>query len=183
MLDIAYYIFIFPLESAMDFILRELFLELKNYGASIIALSIVVNTALLPLYYLAQKWQAKDAHLQDLMRDEIDEIKRHYKGQERHYDIQAIYRRFGYHPFSAIKASAGFLVQIPFFFAAFHLIANHQGLNGVSFAFLQDLSRPDAAFGALNILPILMTLFNIASLNVYTLKKKSKVSLLPLYFW
>lgn len=184
MLDLLYYILIFPLESAMGLILDLSHQLTKNYGVSIILLSVIVNIALLPLYYLAQKWKAKDEALQGLMKKEIKNIKKYYKGQERHYYIQAIYRRYGYHPLSSVKASVGFLIQIPFFFAAFHLLSNYAPLNGVGFWFLKDLGSPDLLLDGVNVLPILMTIVNLLSAYVYMelLSKAEKIQLWALAF-
>ena len=179
-----YMIFIYPLELFMKTILEFSYSLTDNYGLSIIILSINVNIMLLPLYYMAEKWKAKDKADQDSMKPEIDNIKKHYKGQERHFYIQTIYRRYGYHPFSSIKASVGFLIQIPFFFAAFHLLSNYQALNGVSFGILKDLGSPDLLMGGINVLPIVMTIFNLLSAYIYIelLNKSEKIQLFALAF-
>jgi YidC/Oxa1 family membrane protein insertase len=155
-----------------------------NYGLSIIVLSIIVNIILLPLYYIAEKWKAKDKAIQDCMKQEIDNVKKYYKGQERHFYIQTIYRRYKYHPLSSIKASVGFLIQIPFFFAAFHLLSNYQALNGVSFGILQDLGHPDHLIAGINVLPFVMTVVNLLSAYIYIelLNKSEKIQLFALAF-
>jgi YidC/Oxa1 family membrane protein insertase len=139
-----------------------------SYGVSIIFLSLIVNVLILPLYYMADRWKSEDKLLQDRMKPEINNIKKYYKGQERHYYIQTIYRRYNYHPISSVKASAGFLIQIPFFFAAFHLLSNFEPINGVSFLIFKDLGSPDGLLFGINILPFIMTAFNILSLYVYS---------------
>jgi len=183
-MHILYMIFIYPLEFLMKTILEFSHSLTDNYGLSIIILSIIVNIMLLPLYYMAEKWKAKDKAIQDSMKPEIDNIKKHYKGQERHFYIQTIYRRYGYHPLSSIKASVGFLIQIPFFFAAFHLLSNYQALNGVSFGILKDLGSPDHLISGINILPIVMTIVNLLSAYIYIelLNKSEKIQLFALAF-
>ncbi|MCV6608593.1 MAG: membrane protein insertase YidC, partial [Campylobacterales bacterium] len=183
-MNILYTIFILPLETLMSFILEQSYALIGDYGTSIIVLSIVVNILLLPLYYMAEKWKSKDQELQDRMKPEIDGIKKYYKGQERHFYIQTIYRRFGYHPLSSVKASIGFLIQIPFFFAAFHLLSNYEALNGVSFGILDDLGAPDGLLGGANFLPILMTVVNLLSAYIYVelLSKTEKIQLFGLAF-
>ena len=183
-MHILYMIFIYPLEFLMKTILEFSHSAIDNYGLSIIILSIIVNIALLPLYYMAEKWKIKDKAIQDSMKPEIDNIKKYYKGQERHFYIQTIYRRHGYHPLSSIKASVGFLIQIPFFFAAFHLLSNYQALNGVSFGILQDLGSPDHIINGINVLPIVMTIVNLLSAYIYIelLNKSEKIQLFALAF-
>ncbi len=184
MLNILYTIFILPLETVMKIILEGSYGIFENYGISIIVLSIVVNIILLPLYYTAEKWKAKDKDLQDEMKPEIDNIKKYYKGQERHFYIQTIYRRYGYHPLSSVKASVGFLIQIPFFFAAFHLLSNYAPLHGVGFGVLKDLGSADGLLSGMNLLPIVMTVANLQSAYVYLelLSKTEKIQLYALAF-
>ena len=183
-MHILYMIFIAPLEWLMNTILHLSYDLTGNYGVSIIVLSIIVNIFLLPLYYMAEKWKAGDKLVQDSMKPEIDNIKKYYKGQERHFYIQAIYRRFSYHPLSSVKASVGFLIQIPFFFAAFHLLSNFEAFNGVSFGILQDLGAQDNLMAGINILPIVMTIVNLLSAYIYIelLSKSEKIQLIALAF-
>jgi YidC/Oxa1 family membrane protein insertase len=152
----------------MSLVLNSSYLFTNNYGLSIILLSLVVNIAILPLYYMADRWKISDQNIQAKMKPEIDSIKKHYKGQERHYYIQALYKIYNYHPLSSVKASAGFLIQIPFFFAAFHLLSNFEALNGVSFFIIDDLGKADGLLGGVNILPFIMTIVNLVSAFVYT---------------
>ena len=84
-MHILYMIFIYPLEWLMKTILEFSYSITDNYGLSIIILSVIVNIILLPLYYMAEKWKAKDKAIQDNMKPEIDSIKKHYNGQERHF--------------------------------------------------------------------------------------------------
>jgi YidC/Oxa1 family membrane protein insertase len=183
-MNILYTIFILPLETLMKLILEFSYALTDNYGISIIVLSVIVNILLLPLYYMAERWKAADQEQRDLMKPEIDNIKKYYKGQERHFYIQTIYRRFGYHPLSSVKASVGFLIQIPFFFAAFHLLSNYTALNGVSFGVLSDLGSADGLLGGIHLLPILMTVINLLSAYVYMelLSKTEKMQLFGLAF-
>ncbi len=182
MLDLLYYTFIFPLEYLMRLALETAYAATGHYGASIIILSFVVNIVILPLYYLAQKWKTQDMILQGAMSREIRNIKRSYKGKERYFYIKTVYRRFGYHPSHSIKASMGFLIQIPFFFAAFHLLSNYAPLSGVSFWGIKDLGAPDALLGGVHLLPLLMTAANLLSAYVYLelLSKSEKIQLYAL---
>jgi hypothetical protein len=71
----------------------------------------------------------------------------------------------------ALRSSLGVAIQIPFFIAAYHFIANLAQLQNTSFLFINDLSRPDAAFQTgnvtLNILPVIMTALNVVAGAVY----------------
>ncbi len=190
MTHILHLIFIFPLEAAMKVALDSAYAVTDSYGVSLVILSVLVNAVLLPLYFLAEKWKVdvKGKHAQ--MASELSSIKKHSKGQERYFYIRAVYRRFNYHPLSPIKVSFGFLIQIPFFFAAYHLLLNFPAFEGVGFLFIKDLGAPDrlATFGdtAINVLPIVMTAVNILSAYVYAArmdhKEKMQLWVLALIF-
>ena len=183
-MNFLYTIFIYPLETLMKIILEFMYYATDNYGLSIILLSIIINILLLPLYYMAEKWKANDRSIQNKMQSEIDNIKKYYVGQERYYYIQTVYRRYNYHPSSSIKASIGFLIQVPFFFAAYHFLSNYLPIHGVNFGVLNDLGSPDKLFGSMNLLPFAMTIANLLSAYIYIelLNKVEKIQLFSLAF-
>jgi YidC/Oxa1 family membrane protein insertase len=151
----------------MQAILRFAFMLTNNHGVSIIALSIVINIVILPLYYLAENLKESYQMQLDMLKPKIDFLKCNFKGQERHVYLQTLYKIYNYHPVSSIKASLGLLLQIPFFFAAFHLIGNYDTFNGVSFGVIRDLGQSDKLLFGQNILPILMTLISLFSAYYY----------------
>jgi hypothetical protein len=102
------------------------------------------------------------------MSRELASIRAHYEGQKRFYLTRNVHRLHGYSSFLAIRASFGLLVQIPFFFAAYLYLSHFEGYAGVGFLFLKDLGKPDGLLGVVNVLPIVMTLINIASAFAYT---------------
>ena len=166
-MDLLFNIFIYPIEWLMHTILEGVFLLTSNYGVSIIILSTAINILILPLYYLAEHLKAQhQAQLGDL-QPKIDLLKSGYKGQERHMYLQALYKIYNYHPLSSVKASLGLLLQIPFFFAAFHFLGNYPEFNAVSFGVISDLSKSDNLLFGQNLLPILMTLINVFSAYYY----------------
>jgi YidC/Oxa1 family membrane protein insertase len=181
--NIFYTIFIFPLESGMRLVFNSAYNLFENYGVAIIIMSLAVNIVLLPLYYLAERWQGAERKIKAAMQDELDKIKKAFKGEKRYYYTMAVYKRFNYHPLMAIRVSFGFLIQVPFFIAAYHFLSNNTALNGVSFLFLKDLFQPDAfaviAGFNLNLMPFVMTAVNIFSSYIYTtnLQKNDKIQL------
>jgi len=183
MLEILYYIFIFPLESGMKFVLVQTYNIFNNYGISIVLMSLAVNIALLPLYYLAEHWQGKEREIRNKMQPELDKINNAFKGEKRYYYTKAVYKRFNYHPISSIRVSFGFLIQVPFFIAAYHFLSHYEGVAGIPFLFINDLSQPDKLLKfknfAVNILPFVMTIINILSAYIYTknLRKSDKIQL------
>jgi YidC/Oxa1 family membrane protein insertase len=151
----------------MRLVLESLFLIVGDYGLAIILLSIVINILIFPLTALSEKYRKDDKDIKDKMKHDIVNIKKSYTGRERYFYIKTIYKQFDYSNFSSIKASFGLLLQIPFFFAAFYFLGNYSTFNQISFGFIQDLSRPDGLLFGQNLLPILMTIINLASVYFY----------------
>ncbi|MCK5736210.1 MAG: membrane protein insertase YidC [Spirochaetaceae bacterium] len=165
-------IFIFPLRFLMSIVLDGGAALTGSVGAGILILSIVVNTVLLPLYYLAEKWQNRERAVQKAMAPGLAELKKSYKGEERYNHTVKLYKTFQYHPVMSLRTSFGFLIQVPFFIAAYTLLSHNPLLEGVSFLFLSNLGAVDGmlnfGFLTVNLMPILMTLFNLVSSFFYT---------------
>ena len=183
--DIIYNIAIYPVE----FIIETLFYLFYNvfqssYAVSLFLLSLSVNFLSLPLYNIAESWQAKERAIQDKMKPMIDNIKSVYKGDQRYLLIRTCQRINGYKTIYAFRGTLGLLIQVPFFIAAYNFIHNLSGVNFGSFLFIKDLSSPDALFKIgnfnINILPFIMTLFSLLSSFIYAKKLRFKESL-PLY--
>lgn len=183
--DILYNIFIYPIEFIIE-ILFYLFNTVfrSSYGVSLFLLSLCINLLSLPLYNVAESWQAKERAIQNKMKPMIDNIKAVYKGDQRYLLIRACQRINGYKTIYAFRGTLGLLIQIPFFIAAYNFVHSLSGLKGVSFLFINDLSKPDALIHigniSINLLPFLMTLFSLLAGLVYSRKLKFKESL-PLY--
>ena len=175
----------------IEFILRNIFefsySITKNYGFSLILMSLVVTIGTYPLYYLADIWKKKEDNIQLEMKKEIDDIKRAFKGQKQFYMIQATYRFHNYKSWYALRAALGLLIQIPFFFAAYNMLSSYQGYAGHSFLCFTDLAKADGLLYGVNFLPILMTLVNILSSVIYSrslsIKANKQLLILALVFF
>ncbi len=156
-------------------------------GIAVIAVSLCVNAVLLPVYTAADRWQREERELQKRMKKKLSDIRAVFKGDERQMITNTYYRQMGYSPLSALRSSAGLLIQIPFFLAAYTFLSHTPNLAGVSFLFLRNLSDPDALLHiklfstdfAVNVLPIAMTVINLLSALVYTqdLGRRDKIQL------
>ena len=183
MLDYLYYLFIAPLEWIMRTVLEAGFASFGTYGVALVFMSIVVNVMLLPLYHLAETWQESERRVQHDMEKQLRRIKHTFKGRERYMLISTLYRQHEYHPIFAVRTSFGFLIQVPFFFAAYHFLSHYAPLHGASFWIFSNLAKPDALLHVagfdINVLPVLMTVINIFSALVYTnrLSMRDKVQL------
>ena len=166
-MSLLYTIFIHPLEMGMRVTLEGAYGFTGSYGWAIVALSVIVNIVLLPLYALAEKWQNAERRQRAAMAPEIDEVKAECKGEERFNRIAETYKRHGYHPIMAMRGAFGFLIQVPFFIAAYSMLSEHQGLPGHDFWLLSDLGRPDGLLWGVNALPLVMTVVNLISAGIY----------------
>lgn len=171
-MNILYAIFIKPLMVFMEYILEFVFQITSSYGFSIIILSLVVNIVLLPLYYLAEKWQNKERFVQRKMAPELALVKKDYKGEERYIKTTEVYKKYNYHPILSFRTSFGFLIQVPFFIAAYTLLSKYSFIEQSSFLFIGNLAQPDDLLNILgkniSLLPFVMTLFNLLSSFIYT---------------
>jgi YidC/Oxa1 family membrane protein insertase len=167
----------------MNFVLVNAYSVLHSYGLAIVVLSLVVNTVLLPLYHMADKWQQEEREKQNKMADKVAEIKQAFQGQERFMMLKTLYRQNHYHPIMAVRNSVGFLIQVPFFFAAYQLLSHFPALNGQSFGPFVNLGLPDGLLTIgdfhINVMPFVMTGINLLSAFVYTkgLSSKDKIQL------
>ncbi|MBQ4615338.1 MAG: YidC/Oxa1 family membrane protein insertase, partial [Mailhella sp.] len=183
MLELLYLVCIAPLEFCMQIILRWGFYTTASYGLALILMSLAVNTDILPIYNKVEGWQEEERALKARMAPMETMIREVFKGQERFAMISTLYRQHGYSQFMTLRASIGVLLQIPFFFAAYHLLSNMEALHGVSFGPIRDLGAPDELFViggfSINVLPILMTVVNLISAFFYThdLSRRDKVQL------
>lgn len=170
--NILYNIILSPISQIIE-IAYILFDKLfSNTGIALVGVSMTVTLLCLPLYIVAEKWQETERDIQNKMKKEIDRIKKAFKGDEQYMILSTYYRQNHYHPIMALRSSFGILIQIPFFFAAYHILSALPDLQGRSFLFIKDMGKPDAIFSfhgfAINILPVVMTLINCISGSIYS---------------
>lgn len=143
-----------------------------NTGIALIGVSMTVTLLCLPLYIVAESWQETERNIQLKMKKEILRIKTAFKGDEQYMILSTYYKQNHYHPIMALRSSFGILIQIPFFFAAYHILSSLPDLHGREFLFIKDMGKPDAIFSingfAINILPVIMTMINCISGTIYS---------------
>ena len=172
MLSALYAIIIEPLVLVVELIFSFLYRVIGDAGPAIIGVSVAVSFLVLPLYAMADAIQQDERDKQAAMAFWVDHIKAHFKGDEQYMILTTYYRQQGYSQLSSLRSSFSLLLQIPFFIAAYRYLSGVEALNGVPFWFIRNLAQPDALFTVggftVNVLPIAMTLLNIASSAVYT---------------
>jgi YidC/Oxa1 family membrane protein insertase len=144
---------------------------LGHWGWAIVLLSLVVKIALTPLSHVATQWQRQVNRTKSALEPGLQHIRQQYRGEERNRMILALHREQGVSIFYTTKSALGFLIQIPVFIAAFHVLNESFGLNGASFGFIPDLAKPDHWLklpvvlpffgGYFNAMPLLMTLITL----------------------
>ena len=182
-LEFFYQLIISPITLMLQGVYSLAFHFLQSCGASIFPLSLVVNLLLLPFYKRADAIQKEERDRQKAMEPFVDHIKKTFKGDERYMMLQTFYRQHNYKPVYALRSSVALLLEVPFFIAAFHFLSNLQDMKFADFGILKNLGSPDALISVgsihINVLPVLMTVINIISSEIYAkgMKFKEKLQL------
>ncbi len=184
MANFLYTLIIYPLTILIETAYQLVYAIFENVGFSVIGVSVAVSLFCLPLYIVAEAWQETERKKQKEMEPGVARIKKAFKGDEQYMILTTFYKQKRYHPMMALRSSFGLLIQVPFFMAAYTFLSSMPALQGQSFAFIKDMGKPDALFSVanfpINVLPIAMTLINIAGSAVYTRGFKLKEKL-PIY--
>ena len=173
-MNIIYLLIIKPIETVLGFLFRSYVSLTDNYGLSIILLSLSVTIIMFPLFYIAEVWKRKEQEVEKRMKRRLSYIKKYYTGQKKYCMIKATHRLEGYTAASSFRTSFGLLIQIPFFFAAYHLLSHYEPYRGVGWLFIKDFAVPDGLLWGLNLLPVLMTVINIVSSSIYMKGSRAK---------
>ncbi|MCR5650728.1 MAG: YidC/Oxa1 family membrane protein insertase [Lachnospiraceae bacterium] len=179
-----------PIEYIIELVFVYFYRAVNNAGAVLILVSLFVCLVTLPLYLRAEEIQKAEKKKQKGMEGWISHIKKTFAKDERFFIMQAYYREKRYRPADSLRGSLSILIQIPFFMAAYHYLSNLEILKESDFLFIGNLGMPDALVHigglSINILPVVMTLINIASGLLYTkgrdLMEMIKISALALIF-
>ncbi len=179
-----------PLKLLFEVIYVAAYKVLENPGLSIIALSLVMNLLILPLYRRADQMQEEERLIEQKLHPGVQHIKKTFQGDERMMMLQTYYRQNHYKPTYVLRSAVSLFLQIPFFIAAYRFLSELSLLNGVSFGPIADLSKPDGLLWigntAFNLLPVIMTAVNLVSCVIFTkgspLKSKIQLYAMALFF-
>lgn len=179
-----------PLKLVFEIIFMAANDILKHPGFSIIALSMVMNILVLPLYRRADAMQEAVRDNEARLSKGVEHIKKVFSGDERMMIMQTYYRQNNYKPTDSLKGSVSLLLEIPFFMAAYQFLSTAGILRGVPLGPITDLSVPDGlvVIGSMtiNLLPFLMTFINFISSAIYLkgfpLKTKIQLYGMALFF-
>jgi YidC/Oxa1 family membrane protein insertase len=127
----------------------------SNYGWSIVLLTVVINFALLPLKMSSMKSSQKMQKLAPQVKAIQDRYKKYKmsdpKKQEANEEVMALYKKEGVNP---LGGCLPLVIQIPFFYGFYRMIAQAIEMRHASWLWVPDLSAHEA--GWFHVLPILM---------------------------
>lgn len=131
----------------------------RNYGVSIIMLTLVINAAVFPL----TKKSLKSMKEMQAMQPEVERVKKEHKGnpQKLNKEIMELYKK---HKVSPLGGCLPMVVQFPVFFALYLVLMKSIELKGAKFLWIKDLTEADAAFKLPVALPVLGEYVNILPL-------------------
>ena len=126
-----------------------------NYGWAIVLITILINTALLPLRLKSMKSMKK----MQALKPQIDIINAKYKNvglrdprkQDQNAEVMELYKKHGVNPMGGCLPM---LLQFPFFIAFYTVLTVAIQMRGASWLWVTDLSQPERM--AIHVLPVLM---------------------------
>ncbi len=127
----------------------------RNYGWSIVLVTIAINMVLLPLKLTSMK----SARKMQVLQPQIQAINAKYKSMsmrdprraEQNQEIMELYKKHGANPLGGCLPMA---LQIPFFFAFYKVLTVAIEMRGASWLWVPDLSQPETL--PIRILPIIL---------------------------
>lgn len=154
---------LYPLIWILQIAYLSLTQVIGSYGLALIFLSLITSHIMAWLGGLIKRYPEREALVQSLMQPKLKAIKKDSNSQNRHQKTVALYKRYNYHPILALRSAFPLFLQLPFLFAAYHMLSRLELLQGVSFWMIRDLSAPDALLAGINLMPIIMTVLNIST--------------------
>lgn len=134
----------------------------KNYGVSIILLTILVKILFWPLTHKSYKSMKEMQKLQPIMA----KIREKYKNdkQKMNMEMMALYKTYKVNPMSGCLPM---LIQLPVFFALFRLLGSAIELRHAHFLlWIKDLSAPDRLFSFPFAIPLMAPPYGIPVLTL-----------------
>jgi len=152
-----------PLILLLKYLYLGIYQLTQSPGLSLIGLSLVTTVLVIFLNRLLATFVKREQQIQAILEPQIAAIKDQFQGQERHLKLQALYKRYAYHPLLALRSSLPLFLQIPFLLSAFYMIGELSLFKGKALLGIPDLSKPDGMLLGINLLPLLMTLINLSA--------------------
>lgn len=175
---VLYNLFVLPLELIITYVMVSVNSLYDSKGIAIIAVSLIVNIILNPIFKLSEQMQEEERAKQESMKHWVSHIRKHFKGDIQMMMLSTYYRQQNYNPLKVVKIALPIAIQIPIFMAAYNVLSNPERLGRGHFLMFNSLAKADGLIQlgtvTFNLLPILMTLINIISCKIYCKGMKLK---------
>lgn len=165
-MDLSY--LIDPLRLVYLFIFEAIYSGIGNYGVSLLILSVVTSLLIIPLEKEVSGAVQRQKLIESILEPQLASIRAGYMGAQRAKKIRNLFARYRYNPLLGIRTALPVLMQLPLLLGAYWLLEGYTPLAHVAFGPISDLSKPDGLLGGVNLLPIVMTLVNFASVAIAT---------------
>lgn len=144
-------------------------------GLSLVAFSLTINVLLAPIYGEMEQYEAAQSKRHAKIHREVERIRKHFRGRERHFYVRTIYRHYNYSPALAVVGSGSLLLQVVVFYTAYRFLRDQPGFAEAAFGSIPSLGAPDGLLWGFNLLPLLMTAANIASAYLRSSERRQRL--------
>lgn len=183
--EIIYYGFFNGIGIILIRLLYLFYFLTKNWGASIVLLSIFIYFVIFPFTAKSTKAMRKIQELQP----RIEELKKKYADnpQKLNKEILELYKKYHINP---LGGCLPLFFQLPVFVALYQVFFRFVELKKASFLWIKDLSLPDHAFKLpfdypldyFNLLPILIVIVGLIQQKITSSKAPSEQKSMGLFF-
>lgn len=157
-----------------------------SWGLAVVVLTILLRTAIWPLYNRSNRTMKRMAKL----KPEIDKLKEKYPDdpQKMNQEMMKLYRVYGVNP---LGGCLPMFAQLPIFFGFYSMLLHAVEMRGQSFMWVADLSLPDTLGYVMGIpinpLPIVMAITSFAQMAMMPNTGGDKtqmmiIKLMPFFF-
>ena len=111
------------------------------WGLSVLVLTLLLRTAIWPLYNRSNRTMKRMAKL----KPEMEKLKEKYPDdpQKMNTEMMGMYRKYGINP---LGGCLPMFAQLPIFFGFYSMLLHAVEMRGQSFLWVHDLSQPDTVF-------------------------------------
>ena len=150
-----------PIVLLMELVLDSYVFLFSSMGVSILFTSFTFALLLLPVQKIANRTEQRIGEKIKKVDAEVQALNEELKGEKLFLATEKIYERNGYHPIQSVGMGASFFAMLPVLISAILLFSSSAILADKPFLFIDDLSKPDGLLGAVNVLPLLMSLITL----------------------
>lgn len=157
-----------------------------SWGLAVVVLTLLLRTAIWPLYNRSNRTMKRMAKL----KPEMDKLKEKYPDdvQKQQQEMMKLYRTYGVNP---LGGCLPMFAQLPIFFGFYSMLLHAVEMRGQSFLWVNDLSLPDTLGQVMGIpinpLPIVMAITSFAQMAMMPNTGGDKtqmmiIKLMPFFF-